>query len=225
LNANGRDVVFCHFLKTKHTAAKRLLEMPKNDREAIFHATSVMWSKEHGISIVDDGKGGGGKLDPEKNLGTKNQGNATSPLPVDDHHAYPTSNKLASNALRVRDAMTTGDSPAPATARENVTSVSALIVSSVLLVGVQKAGSTAVSKWLFSLKSTCKAQRFDNEPAYFWKEVHFFDNQEQFKHGKEFYARQIEHCSSSDLVIDATPDYTTFATRIGDFYHQLRMIT
>ena len=121
--------------------------------------------------------------------------------------------------------MTTGDSPAPATARENVTSVSALIVSSVLLVGVQKAGSTAVSKWLFSLKSTCKAQRFDNEPAYFWKEVHFFDNQEQFKHGKEFYARQIEHCSSSDLVIDATPDYTTFATRIGDFYRQLRMIS
>jgi exopolysaccharide biosynthesis predicted pyruvyltransferase EpsI len=94
LNANGRDVVFCHFLKTKHTAAKRLLEMPKNDREAIFHATSVMWSKEHGISIVDDGKGGGVKLDSEKNLGTKNQGNATSSLPVDDHHANPTSNKL-----------------------------------------------------------------------------------------------------------------------------------
>ena len=90
LNVNGRDVVFCHFMQTKHIAAKRLLEMPKNDQEAILHATSVMWSKEHGISIVDDGKGGGDKLDPEKNLGTKSQGNAMSSLPVDNHHANST---------------------------------------------------------------------------------------------------------------------------------------
>jgi hypothetical protein len=50
--------------------------------------------KEHGILIVDDGKGGGDRMDPEKNLGAKNQGNATSSLPVDDHHANLTSNKL-----------------------------------------------------------------------------------------------------------------------------------
>lgn len=78
LNANGRDVVFCHFMRTKHIATKHLLEMPKNDQEAILHATSVMWSKKHGISIVDDGKGGGDKLDPEKNIETKSQGNAMS---------------------------------------------------------------------------------------------------------------------------------------------------
>ena len=82
LAENGRDVVFCHFLKTKHIAAQLLLEMPKSDQEAILHATSIIWSKENGISIVDDGKGGGDKLDPKKNLSTKNRGNVASSLQI-----------------------------------------------------------------------------------------------------------------------------------------------
>ena len=146
--------------------------------------------------------------------------------PFDDSKMKFFGDAATSNAPRVGDAMTTVDSPAPATARENATSsVSPLIVPNVLLIGAQKAGTTTVAHWLFSLNSMCKAQRFENEPPHYRKEVHFFNKQDRFTHGKEFYARRFEHCGSSEFVIDATPVYARVATRIGDFYRQLRMIS
>jgi hypothetical protein len=145
---------------------------------------------------------------------------------VTDKRRQLVGSAATSNVPQAREAITIHDSLALATAQGNVTSsVSAIIVPNVLLVGAQKAGSSTVAKWLSSLKSTCDAQTFDNEPPWYGKEVHFFDIQERFEHGKEFYARRFDHCGSSDLVIDATPNYATFATRIGDFYLQLRMIS
>jgi hypothetical protein len=122
-----------------------------------------------------------------------------------------------SNALKIKATTT------PAGSSDVASSVSALIFPNVLLVGAQKAGSTAVSEWLFSFSATCMGQKSDTEPWFFNKEPHFFDLDERFKLGKEFYASRFEHCSSSDLVIDATPDYALHATRIGDFYRQLQM--
>jgi hypothetical protein len=34
-------MMFCHFQRYKHTAAKLLMEMPKSDQEAILQVTSV----------------------------------------------------------------------------------------------------------------------------------------------------------------------------------------
>ncbi|KAL3816359.1 hypothetical protein ACHAXA_000437 [Cyclostephanos tholiformis] len=101
-----------------------------------------------------------------------------------------------------------------------VLSRSGLIFPNVLLVGSQKAGTTAVAFWLLSLHATCGGRTFDNEPGYFKKEVHFFDHEERFRLGKEFYARRFEQCNSSDFVIDATPKYAHHAIRIADFYRQ-----
>ncbi|KAL3795418.1 hypothetical protein ACHAW5_006992 [Stephanodiscus triporus] len=95
-------------------------------------------------------------------------------------------------------------------------------VPNVLLVGAQKAGTTAVASWLFSAHKFCKAQTFDNEPRWYDKEVHFFNNHnKRFERGAEFYARRFAHCDMSDMVMDATPNYATHAIRIGNFYRQL----
>jgi hypothetical protein len=80
----------------------------------------------------------------------------------------------------------------------------ALVSSNVLLIGEQKAGTTAVAHWVSSSRTTCTAQTFDNEPHHYKKDIHFFNHPKQFQHGKEFYARRFEHCTSSDFVIDST---------------------
>lgn len=92
-----------------------------------------------------------------------------------------------------------------------------------LLLRLPHTGTTAVAHWLSLSPATCTALTFDNEPCWYNKEVHFFNQPEWFWHGQEFYARRFEHCTSSKFVIDATPDYAPHAGRIGDFYHQLSM--
>jgi len=49
LSEDGREVMFCHFQRSKRNAAKLLSEMPKSNQEAILHATSVKWSMKNGI--------------------------------------------------------------------------------------------------------------------------------------------------------------------------------
>lgn len=97
----------------------------------------------------------------------------------------------------------------------------ASVVPNVLLVGAQKAGTSAVADWLFLAHNFCKAKTFRNEPNWFDKEVHFFDKKERFKHGAKFYKRRFNHCKSSDFSMDATPNYALHAIRIGNFYREL----
>ncbi len=126
------------------------------------------------------------------------------------------------NSIHGAAVMDAPTAAAEATAQEGVApSGSALIFPNVLLIGTQKAGTTAVAHWLSSSPATCTALTFDNEPRWYNKEVHFFNQPERFQHGQEFYARRFEHCTSSKFVIDATPNYAPHAGRIGDFYHQL----
>ena len=65
----------------------------------------------------------------------------------------------------------------------------------------------------------CEAHYYDDEPSYFGKEVHFFDEPERFEKGPSFYCSRFSMCRSRsnnitqiDLHIptDATPNYLNF---------------
>lgn len=75
----------------------------------------------------------------------------------------------------------------------------------VLLIGAQKAGTTAISEWMFGSGSVCKARVFDNEPSFYRKEVTFFNHARRYREGHLFYAKRFEHCSKNyTLSMDAT---------------------
>ena len=107
------------------------------------------------------------------------------------------------------------------TARTQSNNPASVVLPNVFLAGAQKAGTSAVVDWLVSAHDVCKAQTFDDEPSWFAKEVHFFNNDERFKHGAEFYTKRFQHCNSSDFAMDATPAYALHAMRVGNFYRQL----
>jgi hypothetical protein len=92
------------------------------------------------------------------------------------------------------------------------------VLPNVLLVGAQKAGSTALAEWIFQ-NGVCRPKYFGGEPALpYNKEVHFFDNSARFQRGLEFYTKRFEHCRNATLVMDATPDYLDLAPQIRSFY-------
>ena len=100
-----------------------------------------------------------------------------------------------------------------------VANTSRLIVPNFLLAGAQKAGTSALAHWLYhGGYGICSAKPLTSQKYHeFRKEVHFFDSSD-FKRGPEYYTSLFSHCSPSDLVMDATPDYAIHSTRIRDFY-------
>jgi hypothetical protein len=90
----------------------------------------------------------------------------------------------------------------------------------VQLIGAQKAGTSAIADWLFEEGGLCRPMVFNNEPPYFSKEVHYFDSEERFEQGAEFYAKRFQHCGANDLIrtLDATPDTLPFAERVRATY-------
>lgn len=99
------------------------------------------------------------------------------------------------------------------------------VYPNVLYVGAQKAGTSAVSAWLFlQTESVCHAEVMAGEPHYYDKEVHMFDQEDRFNKGKEFYAEHFKHChhNSSDIILDATPNYFSWADRIHFFFRHAR---
>ena len=105
----------------------------------------------------------------------------------------------------------------------------------VLLMGVQQAGVAQISDWLIQdyegrsyglLYGICSGKASNDEPPFYQRESHFFDNQARYSAGFEFYARRFKHCPKYDirarraLIVDATPDYWTFPERVHEFYSQ-----
>ena len=103
----------------------------------------------------------------------------------------------------------------------------------ILLIGVQKGGTTAMAEWLYSEHGggVCRPEVFKGDPSYAKKEVHFFDSPSSFRKGIEFYTKRFEHCyrreqqtesnatsNSNYLALDATPNYLHLAKRIHSFY-------
>jgi hypothetical protein len=81
-------------------------------------------------------------------------------------------------------------------------------IPNILIAGVQKGGTTSLSAYLSKHKDICNAQRFEGEPEYFTKEVHFFNMIDRHKHGLDFYRHRFQHCENDiPFIIDSTPDY------------------
>eukprot|EP00804_Cyclotella_cryptica_P014243 CCRYP_005648-RB/>CCRYP_005648-RB protein AED:0.02 eAED:0.02 QI:624/1/1/1/0/0.5/2/64/538 len=129
-----------------------------------------------------------------------------------------------------------------------------LLLPNVLLIGAQKAGTTAVSwfarcvwdcscvivyffclhccgsydqylqvaQWMFS-NGVCNPKSFDGEPSFYEKEVQFFDNEQRYKQGIDFYAKRFDHCGDEGLdefILDATPNTIEFPQRVHNIYSQ-----
>ena len=94
----------------------------------------------------------------------------------------------------------------------------------VLLLGAQKAGSTAVSDWLLANESVCGPIKLPGEPQYYTKEVHFFDKDDRYQQGISFYSKRFRHClmgsreGNTDYLLDATPNYLAYPERVKDIY-------
>jgi len=86
---------------------------------------------------------------------------------------------------------------------------------SIQIIGAQKAGTSAVAKWLFD-SGYCRPLVFDDEPLYYSKEAHFFDIDWNYNLGLDYYASRFR---DDELpALDATPDTLTFAQRVRDTY-------
>mmetsp|Transcript_29895 Transcript_29895/g.45755 ORF Transcript_29895/g.45755 Transcript_29895/m.45755 type:complete len:138 (+) Transcript_29895:91-504(+) len=91
-------------------------------------------------------------------------------------------------------------------------------LSSVQIIGAQKAGTSAVAKWMFE-GGYGRPQVFDGEPWYHKKEAHFFDIDWNFNRGLDFYARRFRDIDGIGRpALDATPDTLAFAQRVRDTY-------
>lgn len=83
-----------------------------------------------------------------------------------------------------------------------------------LLIGAQKAGTSAVADWLFDHGGYCRPKVFDGEPDFYSKEVHFFDIDSRYCKGLKFYSKRFDGCDG----LDATPDTLQFAERVHSCY-------
>jgi Sulfotransferase domain len=101
----------------------------------------------------------------------------------------------------------------------------------VQLIGAQKAGTSAVADFLFD-GGFRRPEVFDDEPIFYGKEVHFFDDDWRYQQGAEFYAKRFQHCGLDCNTMDATPDTLPFAERVratydaagGDQTHTVKII-
>lgn len=53
------------------------------------------------------------------------------------------------------------------------------------------------------------------------KDVHFFDNEKTYNRGAIHYSKNFDHCSSDDLILDATPKILMQAERVHELYNQV----
>jgi Sulfotransferase domain len=96
-----------------------------------------------------------------------------------------------------------------------------LALPNVLIIGAQKAGTSAVSAWLFQNR-VCHANPKKDDPSYYQKELHFFNTDNRYRKGPAFYAEHYEHCQrrGSQFIMDATPDYERHADRVYETYKE-----
>mmetsp|Transcript_12135 Transcript_12135/g.33646 ORF Transcript_12135/g.33646 Transcript_12135/m.33646 type:complete len:426 (-) Transcript_12135:402-1679(-) len=88
-----------------------------------------------------------------------------------------------------------------------------------LLIGVQKGGSTAVTEWLFE-EGVCGATPFQDGGFSSLKELHFFDAYERFRLGKSEYLQHFKHCvgKKTRFTMDATPDSFWYPEHVYEVY-------
>lgn len=90
----------------------------------------------------------------------------------------------------------------------------------VQLIGAQKSGTSAIADWLFEFGGFVRPKIFGDEPWYYSKEVHFFDNEWRFSQGVGFYAQRFCHEENNILTLDATPDTLPYPERVRSIYEE-----
>lgn len=104
----------------------------------------------------------------------------------------------------------------------------------VQLIGIGKCGTTALAQWFFS-EGFCGGEVFpsDDEPPHFNKEATFFQEDNRYEKGVEFYMKRYMHCINKNktIIFDASPNTFAFPQRVYDTYkyfpdllHQLKII-
>jgi len=93
------------------------------------------------------------------------------------------------------------------------------------MIGAPKAGTSAISEWLFdqptiSPNAVCRPAVYDKEPEHYIKEVHFFDHDDRYSQGIEFYAERFCDCGQHKYAMDATPDTLRHPELVSDTYHK-----
>jgi len=106
-------------------------------------------------------------------------------------------------------------------------------IPNVLFIGAQKAGTTALSQYLFENVNVCcsdvinivsttdSSTNFQNP-----KETHFFDL--YFHRGLTYYQQLFQHCrndkssstTTSIIIMDATPNHMRYPDRVKQLYQQ-----
>ena len=113
--------------------------------------------------------------------------------------------------------------------RKNSTSL-----PTILIAGAQKSATSAISFWLRQPNKqnngVCKAHVFDYEPEWHSNQVHFFNRDDRFYNGLEFYEKRFKHCyddkdvtkteSGMPLILDATPDTLRHPRRVFEMYEK-----
>ena len=86
----------------------------------------------------------------------------------------------------------------------------------ILLAGVQKSGSTALSDFIHRAGACLSRPSPMNEKEK--KEVHFFDNEQLYSEGIRFYSNLFAHCVNMKVAVDATPNTFKFPHRVKEVY-------
>jgi hypothetical protein len=82
------------------------------------------------------------------------------------------------------------------------------IAPSVLILGAQKAGTSALAADLrLSVPGLTHATALRSEPAFYTKEVHFFNEEHRYSQGMGFYTSHFPRCGKARYGMDATPGY------------------
>jgi hypothetical protein len=90
---------------------------------------------------------------------------------------------------------------------------SSIVLPNILLIGAQKAGTTSIGVWLFE-NGVCRPESFKGDD----KQVKFFDQQNRYEQGLEFYSKRYQHCNSSTFAMDATPNTLSFPEHVESVY-------
>ena len=94
-------------------------------------------------------------------------------------------------------------------------------IPDVLLAGAQKAGTSALSRYIRHQKNVCSPIVFLNKTYSMpKKEVHFMDHDEVFRLGLGAYQKYFEHCRDDSVAIDSTPKYLIYPERVRKIYEE-----
>lgn len=88
----------------------------------------------------------------------------------------------------------------------------------VLVIGSQKAGTSAIAAFLFMHRFR-RPIYFKDELEYFSKEVHYFDHEDRYAQGIHFYAKRFPYADELDYL-DATPNTFFYPERVRKTYNE-----